>query len=464
MVLTVALSPLLPIGVAGHAEPDPGVRVDPLVLVLGGVAILVAATAVAAGATWWLRSQEHHSHTVTPRHATGAAALVGGAGPAVRLGVGMVVDRRPGAMAARSAMFGVAIAVAGVLGTFGFVHAIDHVFATPVSYGADYDALLAGVPGEDFLPLSDLDKSLTLLIDDPSIESAALLRFPASGDNTVTGPTGVAQLLDPKAFDNRKGSIPLAIFEGRSPTSADEVAIGQRALADLDTRVGDYVDIAAGDRSLRFHVVGMVLFADVDQVDRSVVVTADGLELIDEAAGQTSNVEGIVVRFASGVDKAEAITRLQEQLPTIEPPRAPSAVLNLREIGSLPYYLAAFLGALGAAAMIHSLVMTARRRRRDLAVCRAIGFVPRQVVGALGAHAVATTLVGLAIGIPLGFALGRQVFSLVARRAHILADYPVPFGLALLVVPATIVLALAIAVVPASLTAHVPPAHILRAE
>ena len=465
IVSAVALSPLLPIGVAGRAEPDPGVRIDALVLGLGGAAILLATTAGAAGAAWWLhRSHAHRIDTVAPRHVSRVAMVVGAIGPSVRLGVGMAVDRRRGAMAARSAMVGMALAIAGVLGAFGFVHAIDQLFATPAAYGADYDALVAGVPGEDFLPRSDLGESLALLIDDPAIESAALLTFPASGDNTITGPTGVAQLLDPNAFDNRKGSIPLTIVEGRAPTSADEVVIGERALADLDTRVGDYVDIAAGERSLRFHVVGVVLFPDVDEVDYSVVLTSDGLSLIGAAAGVPNDVQGVVVRFTQGVDKASEFARLQQLFPTIERPRAPSAVLNLHEIGPLPYYLAAFLVALGAGAMVHALVMTATRRRRDLAVCRAIGFIPRQVVSALGAHAVATTLIGLVVGIPFGFAIGRQVFALVARRANVLADFPVPFGLAMLVAPAAIVIALAIAVAPAAVAARVSPADILRAE
>jgi hypothetical protein len=361
-------------------------------------------------------------------------------------------------------MVGMAIAVMGVIGAFGFVRAIDHVFATPRSYGADYDAIIAGVPGEDFLPLSDLDASMALLSNDPAIESAALLEFPASGDNTVTGPTGAVQLLDPDAYVNRKGSIPLTMVEGREPTSADEAAIGERALAGLAARIGDYVDITAGDQTLRFHVVGTVLFPAVDQVDESVVITEDGLSLISAAIGQPSDIEGVVIRFAPGVDKQAQMAKLQPMFPTIEGPRVPSAVNNLDEIGPLPYYLAAFLGALGIAAMAHALVRAARRRRRDLAVCRALGFIPRQVVSALGAHAIATTLVGLAFGIPFGFAVGRQVFGLVARRAHIAIDFPLPLAVAMMVVPAAFVIALTTALLPARVAARMRPADILRAE
>jgi putative ABC transport system permease protein len=390
--------------------------------------------------------------------------LAGSAGPSVRIGVGMAVDRRTSGMAARSAMGGVTVAVAGVLGACGFVHAIDRVLSTPTTYGANYDALIAGVPGEEFLPDADIEDSLARLIANPSVESAALVKFPATGDNMIKGPSAASQLLDPTAYENRKGSIPLTVLDGRAPTSADEAAIGKGALAALDADIGDYVDVSAGEQTLRFRVVGTVLYPSVDELDDSVVLTSDGLALIDAAIGVPADTQGIVVRFERGTDTRAAFAELRRDFPTIERPPVPSAVLNLDEIGPLPYYLAAFLGFLGAAAMAHALVMTARRRRRDLAVCRAIGMLPRQVVGALGAHALINTLVGLVLGIPFGYALGRQLFALVARRTHVIADFPVPFGLTLLVVPAAIVIALVLAVAPAAVAARVSPADILRAE
>ena len=52
VVLAVLLSPLTPIGVARTAEPDPGIRVDPLVLGLGVLAIIIVVLALAAIPAW----------------------------------------------------------------------------------------------------------------------------------------------------------------------------------------------------------------------------------------------------------------------------------------------------------------------------------------------------------------------------------------------------------------------------
>ena len=45
----------------------------------------------------------------------------------------------------------------------------------------------------------------------------------------------------------------------------------------------------------------------------------------------------------------------------------------LDEVRGIPFFVAFFTAFIGALAVFHSLVVTARRRQRDLAVMRAVG-------------------------------------------------------------------------------------------
>ena len=52
VVVAIGASPLLPVGVARRAEPDPGIRIDAGVLALGAGAIVVLVVSAAALFAW----------------------------------------------------------------------------------------------------------------------------------------------------------------------------------------------------------------------------------------------------------------------------------------------------------------------------------------------------------------------------------------------------------------------------
>src|SRR5207253_9922784 len=97
-----------------------------------------------------------------------------------------------------------------------------------------------------------------------------------------------------------------------------------------------------------------------------------------------------------------SVGRLLDQLGPgldVEPRAIPQDVSYLRNVRSLPRALAAFLVLLGLGAVGHVLTSAVRRRRRDLAVLRAIGFRPLQVAACVAWQALTVTLVALVIGI-----------------------------------------------------------------
>ncbi len=99
----------------------------------------------------------------------------------------------------------------------------------------------------------------------------------------------------------------------------------------------------------------------------------------------------------------------------------PGSVDRLREVGAVPAYLAGFMCVLAAAAMLHQLTITLRRRRQDLAVARALGLPARRAAAALTWQAMLTGIAGVILGAMAGAIVGPLVWRIIAdepRRAR----------------------------------------------
>jgi predicted lysophospholipase L1 biosynthesis ABC-type transport system permease subunit len=103
-----------------------------------------------------------------------------------------------------------------------------------------------------------------------------------------------------------------------------------------------------------------------------------------------------------------------------------------------------------------------RRRRRELAILKTVGFVARQVRATVAWQATALAGAGVGIGVPLGLLAGRWAWLLFASRVAIVPA-PVISPLTLLAIPAVLLLANAIAAIPARTAARTLPAAVLRA-
>jgi ABC-type antimicrobial peptide transport system permease subunit len=70
---------------------------------------------------------------------------------------------------------------------------------------------------------------------------------------------------------------------------------------------------------------------------------------------------------------------------------------------NFPLIFGMVLALFGAATLVHLLVVSVSRRGREIALLKALGFVNGQVVGAVSWQATTVALVGIVIGVPLGF-------------------------------------------------------------
>jgi predicted lysophospholipase L1 biosynthesis ABC-type transport system permease subunit len=188
------------------------------------------------------------------------------------------------------------------------------------------------------------------------------------------------------------------------------------------------------------------------------MVTFQGLQRL--APDAPRNV--FLLRFRAGADKQRALERLRN-LGALGG-RKPVDVANFNRIDSMPFVIGGLLGTVAVAVMAHTLLTSIRRRRRDLAVLKTLGFERRQISRAVAWQATTIALPAMAIGIPVGIAGGRWSWNVVAGQLGIVPEPVVPFLPILLVVPAVILTANLIAAVPATLAARTPAALALRAE
>ena len=109
-------------------------------------------------------------------------------------------------------------------------------------------------------------------------------------------------------------------------------------------------------------------------------------------------------------------------------------------------------------ASAYALVVAVRRRRRDLAVIRALGFTRRQTAVAVVVMALAIVAIGVVIGVPVGMAIGATVWRATASDAFVLSDAYFGWELLLLPVLGAVVIALVAATIPARQAAAAGPA------
>ena len=176
--------------------------------------------------------------------------------------------------------------------------------------------------------------------------------------------------------------------------------------------------------------------------------------------------------MAPGVDVAQVERRYDKVIHDLEIPgdsvavaRLPLEIDRLRQVDQLPAILGALLALLASVAIGHAVVTAVRRRRRDLAILKTLGFDRRQVRGAtVGWQATALSAGGLVVGIPLGLVAGVLAWRLVADGLGVSTSATVPVVGLVLIVPAAIVLANLVAAVPGRWAARTQPAVALRTE
>jgi predicted lysophospholipase L1 biosynthesis ABC-type transport system permease subunit len=139
-------------------------------------------------------------------------------------------------------------------------------------------------------------------------------------------------------------------------------------------------------------------------------------------------------------------------------------VVSLASIAGLPVVLSGLLALMAAATLAHTLASSTRRRRRDLAILKSLGFGRWQLRQALAWQATTIAAIALLIGLPAGIARGRWAWRYLATQLGVLPEPAVPLTAILIAIPAALVAANLIAAARGQAAARIPPAAVLRTE
>ncbi len=455
----VGASSLFPIGVARRAEPSPGLHVDWAILVLGVIAVTAVVFAIALLAA--LRTTRPSSLDVaapTRRRTSTVPELAARAGLAPTMTNGLRMALQPGhgrtAVPVRSAFLGAVFGVVGVTAVIVFASSLNRLVATPRLYGFTWDFTTqdatANTPcgGDDFgLTREKGVAAVAEVCEDNSVQIDG---------RTVTG----------FAFRALRGTIDPEVVAGRAPRGPREVALGSTTLHAVGKSIGDTVQVAGPNAKLNYRIVGRVVFPAIGLGQP----LADGAAFTGEGNAPffdpTNYYRYFVGRFEPRVDRA-AVERSIAGVPQLDRPTeatVPAEIERLRQIGWFPATLAGLLGGLALLAVGHALVTAVRRRRRELALLKTLGFSRRQVRATVAWQATTLATVGLVVGIPAGVIVGHLVWRAVADGLGVSTTAAIPTLALLLTIPAAVALVNLIALFPARAAAHTRPAVALRTE
>jgi len=446
VVVAVAGSTFAPIGLARLAEVDPGVRVDPVVLVVGvAVGSVVLAAISLAGAAVSVSTSPSGMLVRRSRSAEWLAA----AGAPVGAVVGCHMATGSGART-RAAPIGFAL-VAGAIGmiavgtTLTYTTSLDHLHEDRADQGWTWDLKVGDPFLADFGPAD-----LTVLDDDPRV----IGYVPVSDllvDATVDGrpmPLGALEL--------PHGDADLAVLRGHLPEQDGEVTLGRSSAEDLGVDVGDTVEVQVESTTASMRVVGVALLnpaiADSMSIGDGAIVSRDQAEQL----GSTDvPVNGLLVVLDDGADVDQVANDFMARWgPIVGRPVTPRDVDNLIRVRRLPPTIAAVVAAMALAVVAFVLLMTVRERRSDLRTLLALGASRRQLRSTVVMLAGVLWAPAAVVGLPLGIVVGRLAWRMTADGVGTTAGPRVPLGALGFSVAGALAVLLATALVPSVRTRH----------
>ena len=446
--LAYALSGLFPTGFVERIEPTPGLLLDPLVhgagpVVIAGLLLLWVLVALLVGDR---EGRRDPVPGVTDR-------LAGRLRPGpVATGIRFAFARQPrDPGSVRAPIIGLVVVVGVLVGALTFGSSVRRFIDEPARYGNDYD-LAIGVGG------NAIPESVREAIErDPDV--AALTLY----GTTLTNVGSVS--LDLTGMEPVVGDLRPEVLSGHLPDGPGEIILGRVAARQLGVDVGDDLVLPGPEAPVTFHVTGLAVIPSIeggDGIGEGGIVTLEGLRRVEPDA----QLGSATIRVRDGASVEATGKRLSETTGMTMGGAfdRPTTVVNIDRVRATPFIVAGALGTLAVLSLAHQLLMSARRRRRDLAVLRALGADHRWVGGVLHWQVTALACAVLVFAAPLGVALGRTVYQIYIDRIGARNDVSIPY-LLIAAIPASLVaLGNAAAIIPSRRARHEVPARVLAEE
>lgn len=474
--LALLLSVFAPVGEARLADPAPGFNFDPVLLLggaVGGVAlVLVLGVWPALAAT---RQSSFLDEGPAPRASRTVAALSSsGAPPTMLIGVRNALERGRGrgAVPVGSAILGVVLAVAVLCGTAVFADSLNQLTGSPSQYGQGFDAWFS------VNPTASPAKNMAML---KAIEQQPGITGITAG---ISGPVSIdGKVVDALAGDPLRGQLLIPVITGRYAVADNEVVLGSKTLSEIGAQLGSSVSVSVpaasggNGKARTFRVVGTaVLPSDFNSqgLGSGAIFTIGALSgaACDHGSDHscilsTVGAQGgaLLVRAGQDVKGQTALRTLSREFSTqVSLPTPPTDLVNFGEAINFPLIFGVIVGLFGAATLLHLLLSSMSRRRREVGLLKALGLYRLQVGFSVAWQTTTLAVIGIIIGVPLGIAAGRAVWSAFADNLGVGTQPVVTIAEIALLSVGTLVVANMLAVVPAMIAARARPSSLLKSE
>ena len=271
-------------------------------------------------------------------------------------------------------------------------------------------------------------------------------------------------------------------LSGHAMEAANQIVLAPGTLAQLHKRVGDTVEAGSGAKRTRLTIVGTAALPAVGiltnlhtELATGAVVAETLIPRSNRGLGKRDGPEAIFVRLRTNVEPAAALRTLKRDAAgmSTDPNDGPVSVLgvqrpaeivNYRTMGTTPALLGIGLAVGAATALGLTLIASVRRRRRDLALLKTLGFTRRQLAAVVIWQASVAAVIGTVAGVPLGIFVGRELWNRFAAAIPVVPSASVPVVSIALVAFGALFLANLVAAIPGLQAARTPSALLLHAD
>jgi putative ABC transport system permease protein len=236
-------------------------------------------------------------------------------------------------------------------------------------------------------------------------------RFVAEAQANIILP-GISQPIPYVAYRGPSAWTGYALISGRWFSRPGEIVAPTRLLHQAHLRVGDTITAHFGARPMRLHIVGEI----VDQDYSGLVVRGTWAGLA--AADPRLVPQEYEVQLQPGViDPALYARQLQQPGMTAQTNEHPGTATAFSLLSGVITGLAVVLTVISGAGVFNSVVLTTREKAQTIAILKAVGMAPIQVIAMVLSSTVMLGVLGGILGIPVGLVLHRHILTIMAQIA-----------------------------------------------
>jgi len=256
-------------------------------------------------------------------------------------------------------------------------------------------------------PITD-QQVVSLLQADPDTA-----HFVAEAQDQVVAP-GIAEPIPFYAYRGDSSWIGYALIAGRWFSRPGEVVAPTKLLRQARLAVGDTVTARLHGNPVRLRIVGEIL----DQTDGDLLLRGDWATLA--AADPRAEPDRYEVGLKPGADANAYARQLMGPAPEsldAWPTEHSDTNISFLLLQGVIAGLALVLTAISVAGVFNTALLTTREKVRDVAILKAVGMAPAQVVAMVVASVAFLGLIAGALGIPAGLELHRQILQTMGQIA-----------------------------------------------